>query len=399
MNQNYIITPTFRGHFKFIGKYLESFTKYVVDPKSVVLCFTISEEEREEFEKIASKYPNAQIKICIFEKILKSFNINDTTDELIQKYGKFSFQTLKKLLTILYLQAPRCLILDSESMWIRECSMGKLFDDYFESPYLTVSSIHSKKWDSFTKQEIYNINYALEMKCQYWPLENFVWFYDINILNDLVSEYGAIIDIVENVWNKTKFSPWQSGVFEILLYQQYILKNLDKYSYEVIHIDEKLKEVLSQKAYRLYVQRVEKRYGYGGGLAEHLSESILPDEAAAVGKMLEKCKQSIIRCDGSLYYSAYENEKILMDSAAPVILAASQEHYFGINENRMFMLKNALLNKLRLIKRVLRYSVIEKMPSVAASKAAERAVWDFRIQWENYEFREFLKETDIEEDN
>ena len=42
--KNCIITPTFREHFKYIKKYLESFEKYVED-KDIPLCFIISRDE------------------------------------------------------------------------------------------------------------------------------------------------------------------------------------------------------------------------------------------------------------------------------------------------------------------------------------------------------------------
>lgn len=89
-----IITPTYVNHFKYIRKYLESFLKYVNDKENVTLIFTISNNEKDKFNEVISDFKNkCDIKVLIFEDILRYYNVPYTNEELLFKYKKFSYQT------------------------------------------------------------------------------------------------------------------------------------------------------------------------------------------------------------------------------------------------------------------------------------------------------------------
>ena len=108
-----IITPTFKPHFKYIKKYLESFNKLVLDKDKIEIIFTISRNEENDFKEIIKKYPNINSKLILFENLLEEYNIPYTPDELLKKYKKFTFQTLKKFYTMLNSDAEFFLVLDS----------------------------------------------------------------------------------------------------------------------------------------------------------------------------------------------------------------------------------------------------------------------------------------------
>lgn len=388
----YIITPTFIGHYRYVDKYLMSFCKYVADPESVRICLIISETEQASFEQLVKKYPKADVQIVLFEDILEHFNIADDATGIIKKYGKFTFQTLKKLLAILYLNAEKSLILDSESMWINPCNMKKLFENYFSNPFLTVSNVETKHWDYFSQQVMFNIKYIFNKELKYWPLENFIWFYDLNILKNLFKEYGSIIEMAEKVYNKTKQSPWQAGIFEIVLYQEYILNNLDRYNYNIVHIDQELQSAMPAKEFRALVRDVENRYGCGGGLAEHLSECVNEKNRELLAQIFKNTNQFIIRCDSSMFKFAYTNEKPFMDYVHPYILAASQDHYFGINENRWLMLKNGIANKLKIVFSTIHNKLLSLNPVITRINRLEYSFWEFRRMWEKEQYKEFLEQ-------
>ena len=101
--KNCILTPTFSGHFQFIKKYLKSFNRFVSDKENCIIYFIINKSENNELSKIISDFSNLDIKILFFEDILKKFNIEISPEELLQKYGKYSFQSLKKFYGMLYL--------------------------------------------------------------------------------------------------------------------------------------------------------------------------------------------------------------------------------------------------------------------------------------------------------
>lgn len=123
-----IITPTYRGHFQYIPYYLESFRKYVTDRDKVPIYFTVGGDEYFEFCELIHPYTDdLQIHVLTLEMILEHFGVKETPDKLLQKYGRFSFQTLKKFYTMLYVSKTQYLVLDSESVWISPISIQLIF--------------------------------------------------------------------------------------------------------------------------------------------------------------------------------------------------------------------------------------------------------------------------------
>ena len=117
--RDFIVTPTFKGHFNFIKKYLESFDKFVEDKSSVRVCFIIDKEEFSEFKVIIEPYKDScNIEVLFFDDVLIKNNIYLSSKSLLIKYGRFSFQTLKKFYGMLAIDADRFLVLDSESSWL-----------------------------------------------------------------------------------------------------------------------------------------------------------------------------------------------------------------------------------------------------------------------------------------
>lgn len=328
-----VITPTFEPHFQFIEKYLESYKKFVIDKENVTLLFTISKDEEKAFKKITDKYcDGVQYEILFFEDILQHFNINLTPNELLKKYKKFSFQTLKKFYTMLYSDADRFLVLDSESMWVRKTNMKELFENFFHFPFIAGSSISSRDLVSdYTQGVNDNVNFLLGKNCDKWFLENFVWFYDKKILNDLFDEYGSPIEMAERVYSLKDEQKIESGIFEIELYQAYLYHNNDKYNYTVLDVDNLLKNNLSPKLLQKYFEDYNNHFEGNCGFFEHTMLLLNDANWEILAELFKKYHFNIIRCD----YSTLENIKLqekFMDIVQPNILAASQEHAFGIND-------------------------------------------------------------------
>uniref|UniRef100_UPI003562C7BC hypothetical protein n=1 Tax=Kluyvera ascorbata TaxID=51288 RepID=UPI003562C7BC len=95
-----LITPTFIKHLSFIDKYLQSMDVYLLD-KDIPIYLTIEEDSIDELYNITSKYNSLNINIISFEMLLRENGINQKTDDLLKKYGKFCYQTIKKFLTII----------------------------------------------------------------------------------------------------------------------------------------------------------------------------------------------------------------------------------------------------------------------------------------------------------
>ena len=293
-----IITPTFKPHFKYIDKYLESFNKFVLDKEQIDIIFTISEDENKSFQKILKKYPNINYKVVFFEDLLQKYMIPYSPDELLAKYKKFNFQTLKKFYTMLDSDADYFLVLDSESMWIKDTKMVELFDDFFNSPFITSSAISKYKLiDNFKRSVIDNINYVLNVECYRWFLENFVWFYDRKILNDLFNQYGSPICIVDKIYNLNNLQKLEPGIFEIELYQEFIYLNNKKYNYSLRDVNLILEDSLSVEEMNLYQQRYYTLYHGGCGLLEQAMMFLTNTNYKNLANAFRENNFNIIRCD------------------------------------------------------------------------------------------------------
>ena len=137
-----IITPTYKNHFKYIIPYLESYKKYVED--SFPIYFTISKSEDKLFRYYIKPYEDIiDIRVIYIDDLLKEQNINLTPEEYLDKYGRYTFQTAKKLYSVLHIKECYSLVLDCESMWVKKTNMEKLFDEYFADPFVVVTKMEN----------------------------------------------------------------------------------------------------------------------------------------------------------------------------------------------------------------------------------------------------------------
>ena len=335
-----IITPTYKGHFKYIEKYLKSINKYLLDKRDVSLIFTISKDEEKEFNQIIKPYTNSlNIEVLIFEDLLSHFNIQKSPNLLLEKYKKFSFQTLKKFYTMLYSNSDYFLVLDSESMFVKSTTIKKHFENFIKNPFITASDLSEIQIDNFKEGVIENINNLIGKQSNKWFLENFVWFYDKKILNDMFSSLGQPIDIVDKIYKKGNSINIESGVFEIELYQEFIYCNNTKYQYQFLDINNIMKKNLSEKSYQEYYNKYINKYGGGYGLAEMAMMLLTEDNIEPLANMFKDNKFNIIRCD-STNIKNYRLQSKFLNIVQPNILAASQDHAFGVNNKFICLLNN-----------------------------------------------------------
>ena len=98
MIENCIITPTYKGHFPFIKKYLTTYVHFVEDAKQIPVFFIISKNEANEFKKLISPFiKKINLQVLFIEDILSKYGIHEDSNALLEKYGRYSFQTLKKM--------------------------------------------------------------------------------------------------------------------------------------------------------------------------------------------------------------------------------------------------------------------------------------------------------------
>ncbi|MCR4555639.1 MAG: hypothetical protein K5766_02400 [Alphaproteobacteria bacterium] len=339
--KNCIITPTFKGHFKYISDYLKSFQINATPKDNFEVCFTISRDEKSEFEEITKKFPDLNIKTLFFEDILAHFQIKETPDELLKRYKKFSFQTLKKFYTMLYLgKEYRFLVLDSESILYRPYDINQLFDNFFKAPFISGVNLKYRRVAFIAETIKKNTSFTLNQKSEIWFLENFVWFYDFKILSDLFKKHGSPIQIVNRVYEEMEKDSF-CGIFEIDLYQTYIYQNLNKYHYSFVDLDEEFKSFEDNQIYRKIHQI---KFGGECGLFENVMVLLEKGNIEYFANLFRKLRFNIIRCDKTTPEN-YALQKKFLNIVQPVILAASQDHYFGVKHNKKQLFKIVLGTK------------------------------------------------------
>ena len=351
-----IITPTYKPHFKYIKKYLESYEKYVVDAEEIELVFTISASEEKAFSKITKKYAGRiQFRTLFIEDILKQYDICTAPTKLLTKYKKFTFQTLKKYYTMLYVDADYSLVLDSETMWVRETRMVELFENYYKHPFITYSNMDRRRAvAALCKHIVHNVNYIfnkakkpaliepestneinniVEPKIfNIWCLENFVWYYDKRILHDMFDELGSPIEMANCVRRIKNKKVADAGIFEINLYQTYIVAHNDKYQYKLIDVDESLEQCLKAADREQFLSSFFALYNGRCGLLERVLPFLTPSNYKALGLFFKENHFNIIRGDLDRFKkSELELAENFLSIVEPHILAASQHHLFSVN--------------------------------------------------------------------
>lgn len=369
-----IITPTFKGHFNFIKIYLKSFNKYVIDKDNVVLYFTINKNEVEDFKKIISSYTNCNIEILIFDDILKKNKIYLHPDNLLKKYGKFSFQTMKKLYSILEVPERYSLILDSESSWVRETKMSELFEQFFDHPKIFYSEINTDRFNAFCRNVQNNINIIAGHDINVWFIENFMWYYDKFIILEMIAEYGDIYSVIDKIYHK---GYRMEGVFEILLYSNYIYDNNEKYRYEKVNVTEVCKKNLTPYVWENYFFDVSDRWGGSSGLLEHGMVSLNEENIEELSALFKNLGFNIIRCEVG---PMNKNAKYFFEFVKPNIFAASQEHCFGVlsDKGKYEKKDNRLLAKLAIdfLKKTLKILLKKVLPGYKVACECREQIYE-----------------------
>ena len=213
-----ILTPTYFGHLQFIKKYLESVDKYVLDKENVKLYIVISLQDKEAFSQIHQQFKNLNIHVVYFDFLLIKNGINIPEKDLLAKFDKFTYQTLKKLYAILTIPEDICLIVDSESMFISPVRVADLFEQFSKKKPLIYSDISKRSRCAPFFSKLVNTHSKLLDIPKFWFLEHVNWFFEKHIIQDLVNELGSPYEIALKA-NKLKeqYSSCDLHVFEGLL--------------------------------------------------------------------------------------------------------------------------------------------------------------------------------------
>lgn len=340
MFSNSLIIPSYIKHFSYVNRLLASAEKYLLDKDLTEFIFIINRDELSFFIPIVNNYKDVlNIRILCFEDVLIYYGIQENPDFLLDKYGRFTFQTLKKFYAMLYLDRKNYLVIDSESLFIAPTSISALKDLFFKKPFLLISNIKEEKRNLPFMTFCHNIEYILDYEVNQWPLEHYVWFYDIAILKDLVKTYGDFYLMADKLYHRT-LSPYSKisrlnreikyGIFEIILYLTFIKKNNALYGYNIISVDSLLNEYLGHDTTNKYYSAFYSKFNGNCGVLEHAMLLLTKENCKGLATLFRDANLNIIRCDKTNYKNFTLQRKFLK-IVKPRILASSQDHCFGNN--------------------------------------------------------------------
>ena len=262
-----LIIPTYLDHFNYIEDFLCSVNLLVLDSNMFDICFILSsKDEQNVFDKRFSKYKKKlNIYTYNIEEILLKYGISINSSILLDNIGKYSFQTIKKLYGVFFLQYEQSYIMDSESIFIKPVHVNSLFDAYFESPFVLFypfSCYPKQKWQNslnyITTQNVSNIFNDEGIENFYF--DGFNWFYDINIVNNMFKFFNNdLYNTIVNYAVKNKSEDYKSqAIFECIFYYQYIYKNNSKYHYNFINtiplIEDKVGQNLLKEKLNIFAE-------------------------------------------------------------------------------------------------------------------------------------------------
>lgn len=341
-----IITPTYRGHFQFIPKYLDSYCRFVRDAREMPVVFTVSREEIEDFQALIAPYTDrANISVLAFDDILASFGVTESCGELLAGYGRFSFQSMKKFYTMLYVKAEKYLILDCESAWVRKCVMGEEFERYFAAPFVAGSLLATReRMKKVLKYELEYVDALLGNACDRWTIETFMWYVERSILEDMCRSVGSPYECARKVREIEKnLNRKPGGYMEALLYQDWLYLNRERYGYRLIDVDEELRRCLPGELCQRYRDRFMDKYSGGSGYLERPTECLDRETLPGLVRIYLDNDIRIARFQKTETLECYRIQREFFRQVQPCILACSQNN--GILDRRL--LQRLYLGKVR----------------------------------------------------
>lgn len=253
-----IVIPTYTPHFERSIIFIDYFERHCLDKEDVTLNFIVSDFEKDDFiNRLKPYHHKVDIMIWTLKELVKEFFKEDINEQsLLDTIGKYNFQCLKKFLGVYKFGNPYSLLIDAETLIIRDFRMKALFDNHFNkdkhifytnNDYGNFTGVHKQITEDC-------LDIIVEEKgLPYYFFEAYNWFFDKNIIEDLFgliwkTHKKTIFDILTK---KYKI------IFEAILYNLFIYHNNDKYKYKFIDINNELHKIMGEKEYKKYIMHKE----------------------------------------------------------------------------------------------------------------------------------------------
>lgn len=328
-----IITPTYSLHFSYIKKYLESFNQYLID-KDFPIFFIINQNEKKELDTIVNPYKKElNISVIAFETILTHFNILESPEIILKKIGRISFQTIKKFYAALYLNYEQFLILDSESIMIKPTNINQEFNNFFENKEFFVSDYKRRPenyFERFTYGFALSASQITNFANEYWPLESYNWFLELNIIKAFVQKYGDLYEFVSKAALPNKFH--DEGIEGELLYYPFILNEKNHYGYSVFNSCSELLKNIGYKNFNIFIKRFNNSYRSHSGYLEGITCFVDKNNYEGLLAFFAEHKYPIVRISRKISdvdsCIDFEYQKQLIENGNFKIIASSYTDFY-----------------------------------------------------------------------
>ncbi|WEQ52800.1 hypothetical protein LV478_04445 [Komagataeibacter oboediens] len=107
-----------------------------MDKEKLHIIIVIEEKNIPLFYSFIKTLPKLNISILTTESILEYFGIQLSPAEFLKTAGKFTFQSLKKFGGLLNVKTKWSIVLDSETVFVKDFLISEVVQNYEENPYI-----------------------------------------------------------------------------------------------------------------------------------------------------------------------------------------------------------------------------------------------------------------------
>lgn len=202
-----IVIPSYEKHFTYNKNFLESFNKYCIDKEKVKIYFIIDDYNISLFNDL-KKYGD-NVNIINFMDLIKFVDSGTYDIRYLSKYPRLA---CKKLFAG-FLFKEDYIVMDSENLCLKDFYMKDIFNNIKDKPIIYTKNI-TQPIQINVKNNCSNI---LEEKSDNWYFLKSYWFFEYEIISNMINELKLKHTYVFNLLKNLTF-------FEYQLYGQYIEK-------------------------------------------------------------------------------------------------------------------------------------------------------------------------------
>jgi hypothetical protein len=233
-----IVIPSFPPHFKYVNKLLKSINDLNTDEETITIYLTMNKDDYDLFDKV--NYNKINLVILFLEDLYEEqLNVEINSRELLEHVEKYTFQSMKKLLSIHhgFKSFDYVYVLDSEGVFIKPFSMNKHINSFLTNKRIFYNSKQRKDGNQWTESSKILLK---SNDIPGWLLENYFWVYEKDIFKNIYNIITKNIETKEQLYNMKK------DIFIEVFYNHYIYLNNKKYNYKFIDSYENIKNDMNQ---------------------------------------------------------------------------------------------------------------------------------------------------------